>query len=111
MNWLNIHTDILRSSEFLGAEPLEKGIKKFLQVSSVSAFGRYDIKHPINEETKWIEHDENTNYAIAKNRSELEVWRGQEEGLNMVIVNPATILGALFWTNSVLSECVFGVCC
>lgn len=76
---------------------LEKGIKKFLQVSSVSAFGRYDIKHPINEETKWIEHDENTNYAIAKNRSELEVWRGQEEGLNMVIVNPATILGFGDW--------------
>ena len=24
MNWLNIHTDILRSSEFLGAEPLER---------------------------------------------------------------------------------------
>lgn len=76
---------------------LEKGIKKFLQVSSVSAFGRYDIKHPINEETKWFEHDENTNYAIAKNRSELEVWRGQEEGLNMVIVNPATILGFGDW--------------
>ena len=33
---------------------LENGIKKFLQVSSVSAFGRYDIKHPINEETKWL---------------------------------------------------------
>ena len=76
---------------------LENGIKKFLQVSSVSAFGRYDIKHPINEETKWFEHDENTNYAIAKNRSELEVWRAQEEGLNMVIVNPATILGFGDW--------------
>jgi len=76
---------------------LENGIKKFLQVSSVSAFGRYDIKHPINEETKWFEHDENTNYAIAKNRSELEVWRAKEEGLNMVIVNPATILGFGDW--------------
>lgn len=78
---------------------LAKGIEKFLQVSSVSAFGRYDIKHPINEETKWVEHDENTNYAIAKHRSELEVWRAYEEGLNMVITNPATILGFGDWTQ------------
>lgn len=78
---------------------LAKGIEKFLQVSSVSAFGRYDIKHPINEETKWVENDENTNYAIAKHRSELEVWRAYEEGLNMVITNPATILGFGDWTQ------------
>ncbi|MFT5306177.1 MAG: dihydroflavonol-4-reductase [Chitinophagales bacterium] len=78
---------------------LAKGIKKFLQVSSVSAFGRYDIKEAINEQTKWVDHAENTNYAIAKHRSELEVWRAHEEGLNMVITNPATILGFGDWTQ------------
>lgn len=78
---------------------LAKGVEKFLHVSSVSAFGRYDIKHPINEQTKWVEHDENTNYAIAKHRSELEVWRAYEEGLNTVIANPATILGYGDWTQ------------
>ena len=78
---------------------LSKNIEKFLQVSSVSSFGRYEIKHEINEETKWVEHPENTNYAIAKHRSELEVWRAGEEGLNIVITNPATILGFGDWTQ------------
>ena len=78
---------------------LDKKVKKFLFVSSVSAFGRYDIKKEINEETKWVEDPENTNYAIAKHRSELEVWRGHEEGLNMVITNPSTILGFGDWTQ------------
>ena len=78
---------------------LARKIKKFLFVSSVSAFGRYDIKKDISEETKWLEDAENTNYAIAKHRSELEVWRGHEEGLNMVITNPSTILGFGDWTQ------------
>ncbi len=78
---------------------LSKNIKKFLQVSSVSSFGRYDIKTDITEETKWIDHDENTNYAISKHKSELEVWRAKEEGLSMIIVNPSTILGFGDWTQ------------
>lgn len=78
---------------------LDFPIKKFVQVSSVSAFGRYEIKKNINENTKWLEHPENTNYAIAKHRSELEVWRAHEEGLPMVIVNPSTVLGYGDWTK------------
>lgn len=78
---------------------LDKRIEKFVHVSSVSAFGRYDIQKDIDEEMKWEENDENTNYAIAKHRSELEVWRGKEEGLNMVITNPSTILGYGDWTQ------------
>ena len=78
---------------------LDRKVKKFLFVSSVSAFGKYDIKKDINEETKWIENPENSNYSIAKHRSELEVWRGHEEGLNMVITNPSTILGFGDWTQ------------
>jgi len=78
---------------------LSSKVEKFLHVSSVSAFGRYDIRKEINEETKWVEHDDNTNYAISKNRSELEVWRAKEEGLNVVIVNPGTILGFGEWAQ------------
>ena len=32
--------------------------------------------------------------------SEMEVWRGVEEGLNAVIVNPSLILGPGNWSNS-----------
>jgi nucleoside-diphosphate-sugar epimerase len=32
--------------------------------------------------------------------AELEVWRGQEEGLNVVVVNPAVIIGPGEWGSS-----------
>lgn len=78
---------------------LSRKVKKFLHVSSISSFGRYEMKEEITEETKWVDNPENTNYAIAKHRSELEVWRAGEEGLNMVITNPSTILGFGDWTQ------------
>jgi nucleoside-diphosphate-sugar epimerase len=39
----------------------------------------------------------NTGYAVSKFLSEMEVWRGMEEGLPAVIVNPSIILGPGFW--------------
>ncbi|MGB1248918.1 MAG: SDR family NAD(P)-dependent oxidoreductase, partial [Chitinophagales bacterium] len=78
---------------------LDFGVKKYVQVSSVSAYGRYEIKQEIDEKLKWKEHKDNTQYAISKFRAELEVWRAQEEGLSTVIVNPSTILGVGDWTQ------------
>jgi dihydroflavonol-4-reductase len=39
-------------------------------------------------------------YAISKYNGEREVWRGTEEGLNAVIVNPGIVLGPGFWHQS-----------
>ncbi|MDP4291072.1 MAG: NAD-dependent epimerase/dehydratase family protein, partial [Bacteroidota bacterium] len=36
---------------------------------------------------------QNSNYAISKYAGEREVWRGTEEGLKAVIVNPSIIIG------------------
>ena len=33
-----------------------------------------------------------THYAYSKFAAELEVWRGAQEGLNVVIVNPGVII-------------------
>lgn len=74
-------------------------VQKLIHVSSVSAFGRYEIKEPISEATKWKDHPDNTQYAISKFRSEMEVRRGMEEGLSAVIVNPSTILGFGDWKH------------
>ena len=78
---------------------ISNNIKKLVHVSSVSAFGRYEIKETIDENMKWKDHEDNTQYAISKFRSELEIWRGREEGLKAVIVNPSTILGFGDWKN------------
>jgi dihydroflavonol-4-reductase len=78
---------------------LAANIDKLLHVSSVSAFGRYEINEIIDENRKWKEDKDNTHYAISKFRAELEVWRGQEEGLTVAIVNPSTVLGFGNWKN------------
>ncbi|MEZ4929286.1 MAG: SDR family NAD(P)-dependent oxidoreductase [Chitinophagales bacterium] len=81
---------------------LLKKVDKLLYVSSITSFGTYQFKEPISEEIKWKEHPDNTNYAVSKHHAELEVWRGKEEGLEVLIVNPSTILGKGNWNNGSL---------
>ncbi|MBI1769340.1 MAG: NAD-dependent epimerase/dehydratase family protein [Bacteroidetes bacterium] len=68
------------------------GIPRLILVSSVAALGRKKGQTQINEDNQWIEGDLNSDYAKSKYLSELEVYRGQEEGLNISIVNPSVIL-------------------
>lgn len=71
-----------------------KNIEKLLFVSSISAIGKEDLNTLISEKTVWNTTDYLiSQYAISKQKAEMEVWRGIAEGLNAVIVNPAVILG------------------
>ncbi|MEM6721628.1 MAG: NAD-dependent epimerase/dehydratase family protein [Bacteroidota bacterium] len=74
------------------------GVKKLCFVSSIAAIGETENPEiPITEETHWNAEADNNVYAISKYGSEMEVWRGSQEGLKVVIVNPGIILGAGFW--------------
>lgn len=76
---------------------LDFGIQKFCHVSSIAALG--DLKPnetTINEATEWNPEIAHSDYAISKYGAEMEIWRGQQEGLNVVIVNPGVIFGAGF---------------
>jgi len=73
------------------------GVKKLIHVSSTSAIGRPPENSPANESMIWASSKTSTGYAESKFRAEMEVWRGIEEGLQAVIVNPSIILGAGFW--------------
>ena len=76
---------------------LAAGIQKLLHVSSTSAIGRSPEGAPATESLIWSHTKTGTGYAESKFRSEMEVWRGMEEGLQGVIVNPSIILGPGFW--------------
>ena len=76
---------------------LTNKVHKLCHVSSVAAIGRTGNSTIINEETPWLDGPENSNYAISKYHSQLEVWRGIEEGLHAVIINPTIILGPGDW--------------
>lgn len=86
---------------------LEKHIKKLCFISSIAALGRKTpnektLNHliKINEKATWEENPLNSNYAKTKYLAEMEVWRGQSEGLDSVIVNPSLILGEADWNKS-----------
>lgn len=76
---------------------IEAKVKKFCFVSSIAAIGNSINGKPITEENEWNDNDENHGYAISKYGAEMEVWRGSQEGLDIVIVNPGVILGSGFW--------------
>ena len=76
---------------------LEKGIQKLLYVSSIAALGRKENMQLVNEEAQWENNKYNSDYAISKFKGECEVWRGVQEGLPAIIVNPSMIMGAGFW--------------
>jgi dihydroflavonol-4-reductase len=79
---------------------LEKNIKAFCHVSSIATLQNPDITQNIDESVYWKSSPSASDYAISKYNGEREVWRGIEEGLNAVIVNPGVILSPGFWQQS-----------
>lgn len=71
---------------------LHKNIEKLCFVSSVATLGSKP-NGLIDEETFWNPDEKNSVYAITKYGAEMEVWRGTQEGLDAVFVNPGIILG------------------
>jgi dihydroflavonol-4-reductase len=88
-----MHTNISGTANLVNAA-LNKNIRKLCHVSSIAAIGRGENKNVIDENTLWKASRRNSNYAISKYGAEREVWRGMEEGLPAVIINPSIILGA-----------------
>lgn len=79
---------------------LELGIKRLVHISSVAALGRQKGQKLITEDNKWTESAQNSVYAKSKYLAELEVFRGQEEGISTVIINPSLILAEANWNIS-----------
>jgi len=78
---------------------LSQGVSNFLHISSVAAIGRRKNLLSIDEDIFWENSPYNSNYAISKYMAELEVWRGMEEGLKTIIVNPSIVLGPGSWED------------
>jgi dihydroflavonol-4-reductase len=75
-------------------------VKKLCYVSSIATIGHHSNPEKlIDEQTSWSPEADNSVYAITKYGAELEVWRGSQEGLDAVIVNPGIILGAGYWNG------------
>jgi dihydroflavonol-4-reductase len=94
--------DLLRKTNIEGTANivnfcLAHDIQKLCFVSSIAALGDLAAhEKQITEETEWNPEKPHSDYAISKYGAEMEVWRGQQEGLDVIILNPGVILGPGF---------------
>ena len=78
---------------------ISMGVKKLGYISSIAALGRNSTDQIVDEECYFKPTLKESNYALSKYYSEQEVWRGGQEGLDVVIVNPSVILGPGNWAK------------
>lgn len=78
---------------------LQSGIPRLLYVSSSSVF-LGSVLRPVITEDDAFTVPQQSHYAESKYLAELEVFRGQEEGLHTVIVNPPVIFSRYNWDRS-----------
>ncbi|GGG36618.1 NAD-dependent epimerase [Croceivirga lutea] len=71
-------------------------VAKICYVSSIATLGLPKKDEEIDENTEWNPTSANV-YSLTKYDAELEVWRGTQEGVPAVIVNPGVILGPGTW--------------
>nr|WP_297787170.1 NAD-dependent epimerase/dehydratase family protein [uncultured Allomuricauda sp.] len=77
---------------------LKYGVEKLCYVSSIATIGPSIGGKTVTEENEWNQAKASV-YGITKYDAELEVWRGSQEGLPIVIVNPGVVIGPGFWKS------------
>jgi nucleoside-diphosphate-sugar epimerase len=92
--------DNIKGTENIVNACLEHNVRKLCFVSSTAALGNTIPGEKITEEMLWTGPADQSSYSISKYRSEMLVWRGINEGLNAVIVNPSVIIGPGNWQRS-----------
>lgn len=94
--------DLIRKTNIEGTANIvnfciANAIKKLCFVSSIAALGDLAAhENQITEETEWNPEKPHSDYAISKYGAEMEIWRGQQEGLQVIIINPGVIIGPGF---------------
>jgi len=81
---------------------LKYKVEKLCYVSSTAAIGNNPLGAS-TEKDNWEADANNSGYSVSKFSAEKEVWRGIEEGLNAVMINPCVILGPGNWNSGSLS--------
>jgi dihydroflavonol-4-reductase len=80
-------------TELLVNAMLHEGVPELVHISSVAALGR-SPGGETGEDSAFEDDPGVSHYARSKFGAELEAWRGQEEGLRVIVLNPGVILGS-----------------
>ncbi|MDB2606724.1 NAD-dependent epimerase/dehydratase family protein, partial [Zobellia sp.] len=75
---------------------IANSIEKLCYTSTIGAIGKSLESTMASEENEWTPREANV-YGLTKQAAEMEAWRGSQEGLSVVMVNPGVIIGPGFW--------------
>jgi len=78
---------------------IQFNVEKLCHVSSIAAMDLALGEGEVSENFTWYPEKDHSDYAISKYGGEMEVWRGTQEGLPSVVLNPGVILGPGFWDS------------
>ncbi|MEN8764473.1 MAG: NAD-dependent epimerase/dehydratase family protein [Wenyingzhuangia sp.] len=76
---------------------ISRNLKKLCYVSSIATLSQNPGKPLMDENCEWNPEEDHSDYSLSKFGGETEVWRGSQEGLDVVIVNPGVIFGFGAW--------------
>ena len=86
----------VNGTEALVNEAIDSGVEEFIYLSSIAAMDDLNpVTKLIDEKSTWNTEAHHSAYAFSKYRAEMEVWRGSQEGLNVIVLNPSVIIGSL----------------
>jgi len=74
-------------------------VEKLCYISSIATMGISLGEKFVTENFTWNQEKYHNEYAISKHGAEIEVWRGTQEGVPAIILNPGVILGPGFWNT------------
>jgi dihydroflavonol-4-reductase len=99
VNVVNARESIILDNNVIGTQHLIDVLVdlpqqiRLLHVSSISALGKPEAGNTITISTEWKSDKKQSPYSVSKHYSELEAWRGANEGLEVISVLPGVILG------------------
>jgi dihydroflavonol-4-reductase len=95
----------IQGTENLVNLAISESVPNFVYVSSISVLDESPGETIITENSKWDPEKAHSEYAISKKKGEMNVWRGSQEGLNVLVVYPSVVIGSLDGTRA--SEKIF----
>lgn len=90
-----IHSVNVMGTENLVNEAISRKIPNFIYISSVAVLDGLPGEKIIDENSAWDPEKAHSEYAISKKKGEMAVWRGSQEGLNVLVAYPSVVIGSL----------------
>jgi dihydroflavonol-4-reductase len=85
---------------------LRTGVRRLVYFSSIHAFQREPLTHPVDESNPLVDSVNNPPYDRSKAAATREVRKGLEKGLDAVIVHPTAVIGPHDYQPSYLGEAI-----